>query len=181
MLLFFRLFFIARAYASAKKWTEAIALYQRTLDYAKTALEGYKKLKSKDVQYQVQMFSMCSVRIFQFWNDRTLLHVKPFSSKCTTMQWICCLLSILFEIICIIWYWNAIALIRITFAVDWALKDNYLSLETPDRNCQWYQHLLTLFAIFYESNTEGTNFQMMLICVTLRLYYVHVLYCIQLV
>ena len=27
----------------------------------------------------------------------------------------------------------------------------------PDRNSQWYQHLLTLFAIFYESNTEGTN------------------------
>ena len=52
----FRLFYIARAYASAKKWTEAIALYQRTLDYAKTAIEGYKKLKTKDAQYQVCLF-----------------------------------------------------------------------------------------------------------------------------
>ncbi|KAK7112430.1 signal recognition particle subunit SRP68-like [Littorina saxatilis] len=50
----FRLFYIARAYASAKKWKEAIALYQRTLDYAKDALDGYKKLKSKDPQYQAE-------------------------------------------------------------------------------------------------------------------------------
>ena len=34
----------------------------------------------------------------------------------------------------------------------------------PDRNGQWYQHFLTLFAIFYVSNIEGTNFQIMLIC-----------------
>ena len=33
---------------------------------------------------------------------------------------------------------------------------------------KWYQHLqlLTLFAIFYESNTEGTNFWTMFICFT---------------
>ena len=31
-------------------------------------------------------------------------------------------------------------------------------IETPDRNGLWYQHLLTLFAILYESNTEETNF-----------------------
>jgi hypothetical protein len=30
-----------------------------------------------------------------------------------------------------------------------------------DQNGQWYQHLLTLFAIFYECNTEGTNFQIL--------------------
>ena len=42
-------------------------------------------------------------------------------------------------------------------------------IETPDRNGQWYQYLLTLFAIFYESNTEGSNFQIMFIYV-LRLY-----------
>ena len=33
-----------------------------------------------------------------------------------------------------------------------------------DLNGQWYQHLFTLFAIFYESNTEVTNFWIMLIC-----------------
>ena len=31
----------------------------------------------------------------------------------------------------------------------------------PDRNSQWYQHLLTLFSNFSESNTEGTNFRIM--------------------
>ncbi|KAK7498522.1 hypothetical protein BaRGS_00010182 [Batillaria attramentaria] len=51
----FRLFYIARAYASAKKWTEAIALYQRTVDYAKIAVDGYKKIGSKDVQYKMEM------------------------------------------------------------------------------------------------------------------------------
>ena len=39
-------------------------------------------------------------------------------------------------------------------------------IETPDRNGQWYQHLLILFAILYESNTEGTNFRIMFICFT---------------
>ena len=29
---------------------------------------------------------------------------------------------------------------------------------------QWYQHLLTLFAIFYKSSTEETNFQIMFVC-----------------
>ena len=29
----------------------------------------------------------------------------------------------------------------------------------PDQNGQWYQYLLTVFAIYYESNTEGVNFQ----------------------
>ena len=42
------------------------------------------------------------------------------------------------------------------------VKKNY-DIETPDQNGQWYQPLLTLFAIdFYESNTEGTNFWNML-------------------
>ena len=30
-------------------------------------------------------------------------------------------------------------------------------IETPDQNGKWYQHP-TLFAFFYESNAEGTNF-----------------------
>ena len=34
----------------------------------------------------------------------------------------------------------------------------------PDRNGQWYQHLLTFFwPPFYESNTAGTNFRIMFI------------------
>ena len=35
----------------------------------------------------------------------------------------------------------------------------------PDRNSPWYhyQHLLILFAIFYEGNIKGTNFRIMLI------------------
>ena len=31
-------------------------------------------------------------------------------------------------------------------------------IEMPDQSSQWYQHFQTLFANFYESNTEGTNF-----------------------
>ena len=33
------------------------------------------------------------------------------------------------------------------------------NLVLKRRSGQWYQHLLTLFAIFYESNTEGSNFR----------------------
>ena len=36
----------------------------------------------------------------------------------------------------------------------------------PDRNGQWYQHLLTLVPLFFCSNTEGTNFRFMFICFT---------------
>ena len=50
-------------------------------------------------------------------------------------------------------------------------------IETPDRKGQWYQHLLTFFVIFYESNTQGTNFRMICLYV-LRVYNVHSLYCI---
>ena len=43
----------------------------------------------------------------------------------------------------------------------------YSGMDTPDQNGQWYQHLQTLFAFFflYASNTEGTNFRIMFICV----------------
>ena len=55
----------------------------------------------------------------------------------------------------------------------------YSGIKTPDQNGQRYQHLLTLFAIFYETNTEGTNFRIMFVCFV---YYAgFVLYCIQLV
>ena len=40
-------------------------------------------------------------------------------------------------------------------------------IEMPDRNSQWYWHLPTLFAFFFnESNTEGTSFWIMFICFT---------------
>ena len=39
-------------------------------------------------------------------------------------------------------------------------------IEMPDQNGQWYQHLLTLFTIVYESNTKETNFQIMFIYLT---------------
>ena len=37
-----------------------------------------------------------------------------------------------------------------------------------DRNAQWHQHLLTVFAIFVYKNSipEGTNFRFVFICFT---------------
>ncbi|XP_076460105.1 signal recognition particle subunit SRP68-like [Babylonia areolata] len=58
----FRLFYIARAYTSAKKWTEAIALYERTLEYAKTAVQGYTQFKSKDAFYQLEASRLAELR-----------------------------------------------------------------------------------------------------------------------
>ena len=73
-------------------------------------------------------------------------------------------------------------------------------MATPYQSTQWYQHLLTLFAIFYKSNTEWTNFCIMFTfqiqiqiqitllsrrkfiymwCMTLIMHNVHVLYCIS--
>ena len=43
----------------------------------------------------------------------------------------------------------------------WLLLSFYFcksGIKMQDRKGQWYQHLLTLFAIFDESNTEGTTF-----------------------
>ena len=54
-----------------------------------------------------------------------------------------------------------------------------VGIEAPYRKGQWYQHLLTLFAIFDESNTKGTNFQIMcMFYVYINICNVHVLYCI---
>ncbi|GFN87230.1 signal recognition particle subunit srp68-like [Plakobranchus ocellatus] len=39
----FRSFYIARSYASAKKWKETLALYQRALDNCKKAVAGWKQ------------------------------------------------------------------------------------------------------------------------------------------
>ena len=48
-----------------------------------------------------------------------------------------------------------------------------------EQNGHWYQHsLLTLFAIFYENNTEETNFWIIVIYALHNLYNVHVLHCI---
>ncbi|KAK6187871.1 hypothetical protein SNE40_005802 [Patella caerulea] len=45
----FRTFYIGKSYANGMKWTEAIALYQKSLDYTKQALQGYKKLKGQEI------------------------------------------------------------------------------------------------------------------------------------
>ena len=47
--------------------------------------------------------------------------------------------------------------LRLFLSILFYIK-NKSDIETPDRNCQWYQHLQTLFAIFYESNSVWTNF-----------------------
>ena len=54
----------------------------------------------------------------------------------------------------------------------------YSGIETPDRNWQWYQRLLTLFAIFLtRAIPKGLTFGLSVY--VLRLCNVHVLYCIQ--
>ena len=45
----------------------------------------------------------------------------------------------------------------------------------PDRNGQWCQHLLTVFAIFYESDTKGTTFRIMFVCF---MFFVMCMFCI---
>ncbi|ESO89021.1 hypothetical protein LOTGIDRAFT_106123, partial [Lottia gigantea] len=45
----FRTFYIGKSYGNGMKWTEAIALYQKSLEYIKKALEGYKKLKGQEI------------------------------------------------------------------------------------------------------------------------------------
>ena len=52
-------------------------------------------------------------------------------------------------------------------------------IEMPDRNGQWYQHPLTLFAIFTRAIPKGLPFGLCLDVLHLR--NVHVLYCIQFV
>ena len=47
------------------------------------------------------------------------------------------------------------------FFLKYIFKSGIITL---DRKGQWYQHLLTLFAIVYENNTEGTNFRIMFVC-----------------
>ena len=41
-----------------------------------------------------------------------------------------------------------------------------LILKRHTKKGQWYQHLLTVFVNLYKSNTEGTNFRIMFICLT---------------
>ena len=46
--------------------------------------------------------------------------------------------------------------LRLFFSILFYIFFN-LVLKRQDQNGQWYQHLLTLFASFYKSSTEGTN------------------------
>jgi len=50
----FRSYYIAQSYLVAKKWTEAIALYEKCLSYAQNSKESYQKLsESVMVLYEV--------------------------------------------------------------------------------------------------------------------------------
>jgi hypothetical protein len=52
--LYFRCFYIGQSYAGAKKWKEAIGLFDRVLQYAQEAVGKYKKLPNNSV-YKVHM------------------------------------------------------------------------------------------------------------------------------
>ena len=59
---------------------------------------------------------------------------------------------------------------------------NKSGIERPDRNGQWYQHVLTLFAFFFFFKRAVQKRQTVGLCFhVLRLCNVHALYCIQLV
>ena len=45
----------------------------------------------------------------------------------------------------------------------------FSGFETSDRNGEWYQHLLTIYVLFYESNTEGTNIRMRMFYIVFNL------------
>ena len=45
-----------------------------------------------------------------------------------------------------------------------AVTSMVICFQLKRPNSQWYQHLLRLFAIFYESITEETNFRIMFVC-----------------
>jgi len=47
---YFRSYYIAQSFLAAKKWTETIALYEKVLGYASTALTGFKKFKTGSIE-----------------------------------------------------------------------------------------------------------------------------------
>ena len=63
-----------------------------------------------------------------------------------------------------IWYWYLPLCVYIVFLRK--QKKLFILLyiffksgiETPDRDGQWYQYLLTLWSILYKNNAKGTNF-----------------------
>ncbi|XP_041364643.1 signal recognition particle subunit SRP68-like [Gigantopelta aegis] len=57
----FRSFYIAQSYATAKKWTEAIGLYQRVLDNAQQAIKGYKSLKGQGTAIKNELSNLESL------------------------------------------------------------------------------------------------------------------------
>ena len=85
-----------------------------------------------------------------------------------------------------IWHWLILAFMQLYSIFNlrffWRILFCYINktygIETPDRNGEWYQHLLILFAIYYESNTKGARFRIMLICFTFEKN-MRVLYCIH--
>lgn len=45
-----RCFYVAQTFLSIKKWKETMALYERSLEYAREAIESYKKSKMEAVK-----------------------------------------------------------------------------------------------------------------------------------
>ena len=76
----------------------------------------------------------------------------------------------------------SIFILRLFLSILFDLKKSgIVSIETPDRNSQWYQHLLTLFAIFFtRAIPKGLTLGFCL-CFTFVKCACFVLYCIQLV
>ncbi|XP_061191309.1 signal recognition particle subunit SRP68-like [Saccostrea echinata] len=55
----FRSYYIAQSYLGAKKWKEAISLYERVLQNAKNALKGYKSLpKPQQTQFKMEVSNL---------------------------------------------------------------------------------------------------------------------------
>ncbi|KAL3877845.1 hypothetical protein ACJMK2_035489 [Sinanodonta woodiana] len=67
----FRCVYIAQSYAAAKKWREAIGLYDRVLTYASQSLSMYKKLQIEAV------YKPLIERLDQYVEDASLISKKP--------------------------------------------------------------------------------------------------------
>jgi hypothetical protein len=61
---YFRSYYIAQSFLAAKKWTETIALYEKVLGYASTALTGFKKFKTESIEVSYQLTSIDPVLNF---------------------------------------------------------------------------------------------------------------------
>lgn len=66
-----RSYYIARSYASAKKWKETVSLYQRALDNCKKAIGGLKK-QTQNGKIKVNIFMQCLIKLLGSKLDTSL-------------------------------------------------------------------------------------------------------------